>query len=147
MFVERLLPIAATRLVTIAGETPVIEAAHLLLDRRTDLIAVLGVDGVLAGVVTKTDIVRQMSQCHGAGCCVAVSTVMTPSVVFCQPTDPLSAVWSTMKDRGLKNIPIVDQDKHVIGVVNARDALEVLRRDVEDEEVLLRDYVMCVGYH
>lgn len=147
MFVERLLTVAATRLVTIAGNAQVIEATKLLLDRRGDLVVVLGADGVLAGVLTKTDIVRQMSQCRGSGCCAAVSTVMTRSVVFCHPTDLLSAVWSTMKDRGLKNIPIVDEDKHAIGVVNARDALEILRSEVELEEVLLRDYIMCVGYH
>jgi hypothetical protein len=52
-----------------------------------------------------------------------------------------------MKDRGLKNIPIIDQAARPIGVLNARDALEVLREEVEYEEVLLRDYVMCVGWH
>ena len=52
-----------------------------------------------------------------------------------------------MKERGLKNIPVVDQDSRPIGVLNARDALEVLLEEVEYEELLLREYVMCVGYH
>jgi CBS domain-containing protein len=51
-----------------------------------------------------------------------------------------------MKDRGLKNIPVVETDSRPIGVLNARDALEVLLEDAEYEEGLLRDYVMCVGY-
>lgn len=147
MFIDRLLPIAATRLVSIAGDAPTIEAAKLLLERRTDIVAVVREDGVLSGVLTKTDIVRQMSQCHGAGCCAAVSAVMTAGVVLCHPTDLISAVWFTMKDRGLKNIPVVDQDRRAIGVVNARDALQILRTEVEQEEILLRDYVMGIGYH
>ena len=52
-----------------------------------------------------------------------------------------------MKARGLKNLPVLDQHSRPIGVLNARDALEVLREEVEYEEVLLRDYVMCVGWH
>jgi hypothetical protein len=32
-------------------------------------------------------------------------------------------------------------------VVNARDALQALLREVKDEELLLRAYVMGVGYH
>jgi CBS domain-containing protein len=52
-----------------------------------------------------------------------------------------------MKERRLKNIPIVDQDGRPLGVLNARDALEALLEEVEYEEILLREYVMCVGYH
>ncbi len=52
-----------------------------------------------------------------------------------------------MKERGLKNIPVVGQDSRPIGVLNARDALEVLLQEVEYEELMLREYVMCVGYH
>jgi hypothetical protein len=52
-----------------------------------------------------------------------------------------------MKERGLKNVPFTDQDSRRVGVLNARDALQVLLVKVENEESLLRDCVMCVGYH
>ena len=147
MFVERILPAARKRLVTIKNGAPVIEAAKLLLDCHTDLLVVRGADELLAGVITKTDVVRQMSLCQGSGCTMAAASVMTRSVVHCQPNDVLQNVWSIMKDRGLKNLPILDRDLRPVGVLNARDALEVLREEVEYEEVLLRDYVMCVGWH
>jgi hypothetical protein len=51
------------------------------------------------------------------------------------------------KQRHLKNIPVIDSNSRPIDVLNARDALEVLLGEVENEEVLLRDYVMSVGYH
>ena len=51
-----------------------------------------------------------------------------------------------MKERRLKNIPVTDAESRPIGVLNARDALEALMLEVEQEETLLRDYVMCVGY-
>jgi CBS domain-containing protein len=66
--------------------------------------------------------------------------------VFCRRTDQVSDVWAIMKERRLKNIPVADAASIPIGVLNARDALEVLLTEVEQEETLLRDYVMCVGY-
>jgi len=146
MFVKRMLLIARDRLVTIRDDAPLIEAATLLRDLDCDLVVVCNSDGLLTGVITKTDVVRQISHCRGAGCVTAASAVMTRAVVLCRPGDRLNEVWSVMKERHLKNIPIVDQDVRPLGVLNARDALEALLKEVEYEEVLLRDYVMCVGY-
>jgi predicted transcriptional regulator len=78
---------------------------------------------------------------------MTASAVMTKEVLACRPGDLLNEVWSRMKDRGLKNIPIIDQDCRPLGVLNARDALQALMQEVENEEALLRDYVMCAGYH
>lgn len=147
MFVERMLPAARERLVTIGDDAPLIDAATLLRDPRTDLVVVCGSDQLLAGVITKTDVVRQISHCQGFGCTAAVSTIMTRTVTLCHAGDPSHDVWSLMKEHGRKNIPVVDQDSRPIGVLNARDALEALLEEVDYEEVLLREYVMCVGYH
>ena len=147
MFVERMLPAARKRLVTIAEDSPILDAAKLLGDLHTDLVVVCSSGAMLAGVITKTDVVRQISHCRGSGCTTAASAIMTRTVILCHPGDPLHDVWSTMKERGLKNIPVVGQDSRPIGVLNARDALEALLEEVEYEEVLLREYVMCVGYN
>jgi CBS domain-containing protein len=146
MLVKNLLPAARERLVTIVDDAPLIQAAKLLRT-GTDLVVVCGSAGLLVGVITKTDVVSQISHCQGASCITAASLVMTRDVVVCQPGDWLREVWSTMKERGLKNIPITDQDSRPVGVLNARDALQVLLEEVENEESLLRHYVMCVGYH
>ena len=147
MFVERMLPIARDRLVTIRDDAPLIDAARLLRDLDCDLIVVRNSDELLAGVITKTDVVRQISHCDGASCTTAASAVMTRSVILCRPEAPLHDIWSVMKERRLKNIPIVDDDIRPVGVLTARDALEALLEEVEYEDVLLREYVMCVGYH
>lgn len=147
MFVERMLPATRNRLVTIRDDAPLINAATLLRDFDSDLVVVCNSDELLAGVITKTDVVRQISHCRGTGCMTATSTVMTRTVILCRLGDPLHEVWSVMKERRLKNIPIVDQDVRPLGVLNARDALEALLEEVEHKEILLCEYVMCVGYH
>jgi CBS domain-containing protein len=147
MFVDRLLPIALEKLVTIIDSAPLIEAAKLLRDSDTDILAVCTSSGVLAGVITKTDVVGQISRCQGQSCATPASSVMTRDVVVCKLSELLSHAWSIMRMRKLKNIPIVDAESHPIGMLNARDALQLLLEEAQDEELLLRDYVMCVGYH
>lgn len=147
MLVEETVPAARQRLVTLADSAPLIEAARLLRHADTDLVVACGPEGLLTGVITKTDVISQISQCQGCGCTVAISSVMTREVMVCRPGDWLNEVWSNMKARKLKNVPITDQDFRPLGVLNARDALQALMQEVEDEEALLRDYVMCVGYH
>lgn len=147
MIVEGILPAARERLITIGNDAPLIAAAKLLRDLDADLVVVRDSEGVLAGVITKTDIVRQISHCQGAGCMAAASAVMTQAVTCCRPDDLLHEIWLVMKERHLKNIPILDRGSRPIGVLNARDALEALLEELEYEEVLLREYVMCVGYH
>lgn len=146
MFVERMVTTARDRLVTILHSAPLIGAARLLGTSNTDLVVVCRSGGQLSGVITKTDVVRQISRCQGSSCTVAVSAIMTDDVVFCRPTDQVSDIWAIMKERRLKNIPVTDAASIPIGLINARDALEVLLTEVEQEETLLRDYVMCVGY-
>ena len=146
MLVESTLGGARKRLVTISDSAPLIEAAKLLR-AGTDLIVACDRDGALVGVITKTDVVGQISRCQGARCTTAASSVMVRDVVLCRPGEWLGDVWSRMKERGLKNVPITDDKAHPIGVLTARDALQLLLQESKDEESLLRDYVMCVGYH
>ena len=145
MLVENLMPAALARLVTIGNDAPLIEAAELLR-AGTDLVVVCSPEGLLAGVITKTDVVEQISHCLGTSCTTAASLVMTRDVVACGPGDWLKEVWAKMKEHGFKNVPVTDRDCRPVGVLNARDALQMLLKEVENEESLLRDYVMCVGY-
>jgi CBS domain-containing protein len=145
MYVERLLPAARERLVTIAGDAPLVEAANLL-HKGTDLVIVCDSAGLVAGVITKTDVVGQMSWCQGGSCTTAASLMMTRDVVICRPDEMLQEVWKRMKERKLKNIPVVDKESRPVGVLHARDIFQILLDESEDEEAMLRDYVMGIGY-
>lgn len=145
MFVKDMLEAARERLVTIADDARLIEAAKLLTS-GTDLVVVRDGAGVLQGVVTKTDVVKQISVCQGATCLCPVSTVMTRDVVLCRGSDRLQDVSERMKTRHLKNIPVVDGDNRPLGVLTARAVLRVLLGDAEYEEAQLVDYVKGVGY-
>jgi len=147
MLVERVLPIAIQRLNTIQAGALLTDAAKLLCDTHKALLVVCNPDGVMVGVITKTDIVRQIAHCEGSRCTTAAEAVMTRDVTFCRPSDSLHDVLSKMKERGFVHVPMVDQETKPVGVINARDALQVILGDVEYDVSFLRDYIMGIGCH
>lgn len=145
MIVEGLLAKARERLVTVADDASLIEVAKLL-QAGTELVIASDSAGLLAGVITKTDIVAQISFCEGAACLTAAALVMTRDVVLCEPKDLLNDVWTRMRVRDLKHVPVVDEQSRPLGLLHARDILQVLLDESQSEDALLRDYVMGVGY-
>lgn len=134
------------RLMTTSVDTSLVNVARLLSDTQVSLVVVCDSAGVMVGVMTKTDIVRQIGRCQGSACSTAVADVMTRDVVYCRPTDCLPEVLSTMQKCGFVHIPVVDEDSKPLGVVNARDALRALMAEGEYEASLLQNYVMGIGY-
>ena len=100
----------------------------------------------MVGVLTKTDIVGQIRQCIGSGCTARVDTIITREVVSYRPNESLEDIWSIMKSRGLQRIPVLDENRKPVSIIYARDALQCLLSNVEQDEILLRDYVVDVGY-
>jgi CBS domain-containing protein len=145
IIVEQLLPKARERLVRVTDDARLIEAAKLL-QAAVELVIVCDTAGVLAGVITKTEIVVQISRCQGSNCIMSAELVMTRDVVLCEPKDLLRDVWARMKVRDLKHIPVVDEESRPLGLLHARDILQALLSASENEDALLRDYVMGVGY-
>jgi len=146
MLVERILPIALKRLSTIQADALLTDAARLLCETHISLVVVCNPDGTMVGVITKTDLVRQIAHRQGSRCTTKAADVMTRDVTCCRPSDSLHDVLSKMRERGFVHIPIVDQNCKPAGVINARDALQVLLGEVEYDVSFLRDYVVGIGY-
>lgn len=145
MFVEQMLPRARERLAVIEGEAPVREAATLMSKPHTDLVVVCD-NGDMVGVLTKTDIVGQIGRCMGGSCSARVDSIMTREVTYCRTHEALLDIWSVMRARGLQRVPILGEARRPIGIIYAREALQALLSESEDNEELLRDYISGVGY-
>jgi CBS domain-containing protein len=145
--VESVMAAARARLAAIGIEDRLIAAASLLTAPEYNLVVVRDERGRLAGVITKTDVVAQISRCEGSSCNTSARNIMVREAITCHPGDWLEDVWRIFSERQLKNIPVVDANGAPLGVLNVKDALQALLEDVQYEEKLLRDYVMGVGYH
>jgi hypothetical protein len=52
----------------------------------------------------------------------------------CSPRDWLNDVWSTMKNVGVRQIPVLDDDSRPLQIVYAVDAVRALLAEAQDEE-------------
>ena len=138
--------VTRSRLLTVTVDTLLREVARLLTNTHISLVVVCDQAGLMVGVVTKTNIVRQIVKCGSAACTSTAAEIMTRKVTFCHTTDCLPDVLSMMQARGFVHVPVIDTAGRPLGVVNARDALRELMAEGQYEETLLRDYVMGVGY-
>jgi len=145
MFVEQMLSRVCERLAVIDAGASVKDAADLMAEPATDLVIVCQ-GGAVTGVVTKTDIVVQISRNPRFDLSAPVESIMRRDVATCRASDPLSDVLQAMKERGVHRIPVVDDKQGPVGIVYARDALQCLLEQVEIDDDLLRDFITGVGY-
>jgi len=71
---------------------------------------------------------------------------MTKSVLSCHVDETLQRIWQNLSSRSLRCAPVPDDDGRPQGVVHARDVACALLDEVTHEEVLLRGYVLGIGY-
>jgi predicted transcriptional regulator len=67
-------------------------------------------------------------------------------VLSCRVDENLQQIWAVMNSRTLPCAPIVDDGGRAQGVLHARDVAIALIDEVNYDDVLLREYVMGVGY-
>lgn len=144
--VSKVNALARSRLETITADALLADVAKLLSDTRISLVIVCDSDGVMVGVVTKTNIVRQFGRSSESIGTAVAGEVMSRAVTSCRPTDSLLDVLAKMERLGFAHIPVVGEDFRPSGVVSSGDALRALMADDKYEAALLRDYVTGIGY-
>ena len=144
--VEHILDTARTRLATVSRDSPVSDAAEILVNSNTPLIVVCDDAGVVVGVISRTDIVKVLACAKADALGVCADAIMTTSILFCRAHQPLQELWDAMNARSLRCAPVLDDNGRPQGVVHARDLASALLEEVTHEELLLRDYVLGIGY-
>jgi len=146
VLVQHIFEAARRRLAVLRRDASVSAAAAVLVNPNTTLAVVCDGDGVTVGVVSRTDIVKVIARAGTAAVNTDTGALMTSPVVYCHLAQPLERVWATMNARSIRCVPILDDCGRPQGVVHARDLARALLDEVTEEEVLLRDYFLGVGY-
>lgn len=138
--------IARSRLLTVAADALLVEVAALLSSAQISVVVVCDAAGAALGVITETTLVRRLGLGQADFFTTPARDVMTPEFTTCAPEDRLSAVLAMMHARDLIHVLLLDADRRPVGVLNARDGLRALLAAGNQEEALLRNYVMGIGY-
>ena len=144
MIVAELSSATSPRLAAIATTATVKIAASALAQLDLGMLVGCNDGGPVEGVISKSDLIRHMARDGLAG--AGIASIMTRDVTSCSMRDNLQLVWQRMVERGLQNIPVLNDEARPIGVLDIRDALAALLREEDFEEQQLINYVAGIGY-
>ncbi|MBA2549239.1 MAG: CBS domain-containing protein [Burkholderiaceae bacterium] len=92
----------------------------------------------LIGMITDRDItIRAVAE--GKGGETPVTEIMTDDVIWCTDTDSIDEVLQQMADAQIRRIPVVDDDRNLVGIVALGDIALEEEADVDET---LRDISM-----
>ena len=144
MRVDTLRPMTTARLAVIAVDATLRTAACALSKPHVGLLVVCDENRRAAGVVSKSDIVRHLTNVGVAE--ASVATLMSRKIVSCRPDDDLYGTWQSMLAQNLQNVPVLGNHSEPVGVLDVRDALKALFEEEEYQERMLFNYVSGIGY-
>jgi len=146
LVVKHILDAAQKRLAVLSREASLFDAARILENRDTPLIVVCDSDGIAVGVIATSHVVKVLATAGADALGFNAGAIMTKPLLSCHVDEELQQVWAVMNSRTLPCAPILGDDGRAQGVLHARDVAIALLDEVNYEELLLRNYVMGVGY-
>jgi len=146
ILIQHILEDARGRLAVLSQEASIYEAAEILTNSSVPLVVVVDSAGIAVGVLSRTDILKEFSRARGDACNTHAEAIMTKAFLSCHVDQTLQSVWGSLNARSLRCAPVLDDSRKPQGVVHARDLARALVDEVTGEELLLRDYVLGIGY-
>jgi CBS domain-containing protein len=144
--VQHILEDAQRRLAVLRLDASIRDIAGILANPITPLVVVCDSQGVALGVVSSMDIVNALSRDSSEAVNANAAALMTQPIRSCGADESLQSIWEAMGAGSVRSIPVLDKEGRPLGVVHARDVARALLDEVNHEEVLLRDYVLGIGY-
>lgn len=116
--------IAGQEIAAVAPEATVIEAVRMMKQRRIGALMVSEASR-LVGILSERDVVFRVVAEGLDAQKTRVADVMTVNPETIQPDKPFGHALHVMYEGGFRHVPVVDADGRVVGMVSARDALEL----------------------
>jgi CBS domain-containing protein len=132
MKIRDLLKIMSRPVISIGPNETVSAAVQRLAEHDLGSLPVCNDKGELVGIVTERDLVRKCFKSIDSCANFKVQDVMTKEVAVGIPDDDLEYAISVMKQKRIRHLPIMDNER-VVGMVSMRDLLDVELKESQAE--------------
>jgi len=145
MFVQDVMTREPT---TVTPNTTIKRAAEILVERQISSLPVLDDRGRVCGVLSEADLIRDAFVPDARGHMLPgeygerltptlVEDVMTQHAITAHESSDIADVADLMTSSGVKSLPVIDDDRRLVGVVSRSDLVKVRARadDVIAREV------------
>jgi CBS domain-containing protein len=138
--VEHILQTKGADVFAVSGATTVKDAVDLLGEKNIGAVVVKDERGGVAGIFSERDVVRRLKS-EGAGVLGRpVSDCMTPNPLTCTTETDLDELMSTMTNRRVRHIPVVEKGR-LVGIVSIGDVVKRKIDSAEREAAMLKEYI------
>lgn len=133
---------------TCSPDTNLAAAAALMLDGDCGILPVLE-DGKLIGVVTDRDMYIALATRDRRASKLTVGEVVQAPVFTCGPDDDVQTALETMKQHGVRRLPVEGFGRTVMGIVSMNDIVLASgpRKPVRDADVVNTLQAICAHHH
>src|SRR3954452_23976551 len=134
--------VMTTRVIWVKKDDTFGEVAAALREHRDSAFPVVDDDRKVIGVVSEADmlnkealidepgfvdgILRRRDQAKARG--ITAGDLMTTAVVAVRPDDTVEHAAKLMYDRGVKRLPVTDENRRLVGIISRADVLSVFDR-------------------
>jgi CBS domain-containing protein len=139
---QSLLGPKSAEVFTIRATETVKSAAEQMRQHGVSALVVKGVEAM--GMISDRDIVYAVSRRGEAAISLAVSDIMSHSVVTVAPGDSLKRVMGLMVRHRVRDLPVM-ADGELVGVVAIGDVAKYRLEDLETESNVLRDAYIALA--
>lgn len=128
---------------TIRPDATLAEAARQLSARRIGCLVVSSDGAAVDGMLSERDIVREIGR-QGPGCLEGtVRTIMTTTVVTCEPGDEGVKILGRMTEGRFRHVPVMENGR-MIGLISIGDMVKARLSELSMEKSALEGMIM--GY-
>jgi len=129
-------------IVAVAPATPIIEAVRLMKERHVGALMVVESDR-LVGILSERDVVFRVVAEERDAKSTRVADVMTANPETIRPEKPFGHALHMMCEGGFRHVPVVDAQGRAVGMVSARDALDLEEKEFE-EALKQREHIRVI---
>jgi CBS domain-containing protein len=138
--VREILQIKGSQVLSIGPEATALDAALLMNEHKVGSLLVMS-GGQLIGIISERDILIRVVVARRDPGVTSVLDVMTTEVICCQPHTSLEEARGVLKNRRIRHLPVVDENKRLCGLISIGDLNAHETHDRERTIHVLQEYI------
>lgn len=142
MLVDHILQAKGTLVYTVPATASISEAIDILNANNIGAVVVTDESGLVVGILSERDVVRQLGGDPVRALARSVSECMSSSVITCSRDTTVAIVMERMTTFRVRHIPVME-DGDLVGIVSIGDVVKHHIAEVEMEASALRTYLLA----
>lgn len=141
MNVAAILKLKGNDVTTAKSSATLLDISQKLGKHKIGAIVIIDEQHKICGIISERDVIRAVSE-HGAEALkMPVNMVMTKDVVTCTEMSVLDELMELMTQGRFRHVPVVAEDKKLVGIVSIGDVVKNHIAEVEMEVTAMRGYL------